>query len=113
MSMYKHTAPERTSIRAKWGMEHGMLVGEVEQAIKLANRIGRFGTRECNGDPHLRNPDPTNKSENARLWGLYRDQAIELLNAHLARFGFQELKLNGLYPTLRKSGRDYYLPYDN
>jgi len=91
--------------------EHGMTVNDVHQLLQLANRCGRCNTYWCNGDPHTLNQNHDDKNENSRLWAIEFDDATAQLQKFVDEFGFGEVEYNGLYPTLKRNGRDVYPPY--
>lgn len=96
----------------RFAHEYGIDVDRVAVLVRLGVECAQLGTHECNGDPHPRNPDKSDKNVNARLWGHDRDVAAAELLRYAETYGFTAVEFNGLYPTLKKNERDVYLPYD-
>jgi len=96
----------------RFATEYGVDIDRVPVLTRLADECARMGEKECNGDPHPRNPEPTNKSESARLWGHARDVAAAELLRYAERFGFVKVDFAGLRPCLRdKAGRYVEIPH--
>lgn len=83
--------------------------------LGLASAIARAGEHECNGDHftlyHDSSVDMNDKNVCAQLWGKHRDQLLEKLSALVVLLGFDAVELHGLYPSLRRNGRDVFLPF--
>jgi hypothetical protein len=104
-------AAQTVIFRQRFAAEHGMTFEDVEKLVKLGNKAGNCGTKECNGDPHRANPNRENKSENARLWHIEGDKVDAQILELIKPYGFSGLDYNGLFPTLVKDGRDVRIPF--
>ena len=98
-------------IRERFAKEHGFTDQEVRDLILLAKTAARFNERECNGDPHRGNPDPTDKNENARLWGRDLEEITKSLCMMAEPKGYR-VEYTGLRPCLRDAaGRWFDIPH--
>lgn len=76
---------------ARFAAEHKIDPTDLARLITLARRASNANVQECN----------TGKSA---------DNACKRFEEAAIGYGFERVEWNGLGPTLRKNGRDIYLP---
>lgn len=115
---YVSFAPELEALRTvitpqeRFAKEWNVDIDRVAVIVRLGNECASLGVKECNGDPHPRNPDKTDKNKNAQLWGHDRDVAAQELLRYAESYGFTGVEFNGLYPSLKKGEIDVPIPYE-
>ena len=98
-------------IRERFAKEHGIDVDRVNVIVRLADECAKLNEKYCNGDPHPRNPTPTDKAKNSELWGNAVDVAAAELQRYVDRFGLK-VQFTGLRPCLQdKAGRWFDIPH--
>jgi hypothetical protein len=76
------------------------------QAVRrLMHRRFRQGEHECNGDPHPRVADRTDKDACAAAWGRDVEETIGRIDALLKLFGIVFDAGTGLWGSVMKDGR--------
>jgi hypothetical protein len=100
-----------TAVQKRFAEEYGIPEHQVAALVGLALRAGKCNERACNGDPHPRAKDRTDKNECKDLWEA--DVATTTVNiADLVRpYGFTEVVYTGLGPTLKRGAQYVEVPY--
>jgi hypothetical protein len=98
--------------------EHSVTLAEARYFRRMGELYAKAATHECNGDPHPDNPNPQDKNENARLWGITAAKYADNMETTAKKWGFHHLDFGvGFYPTLQKSESDsdgtVHFPYDD
>lgn len=115
---YVTFAPELEALRTiitkqeRFAEDWNVPLDRVSVMVRLGEDCAKLGVKECNGDPHPRNPKE-DKDKNAQLWGHDRDIAAQELLRYAERFGFTEVVFAGLYPSLKKGEAFADIPYNS
>lgn len=100
------------AIRERFAQQHGIDVDRVNVIVRMAQECKLLNEKYSNGDPHPRNPTPTDKARNAELWGNAVGVATAELQRYVDRFGLGwTVEYTGLRPCLKdKAGRYVEIP---
>src|SRR5688500_11797527 len=95
----------------KFGQQYGMNEDRVRVLFRRARALAKLGVKVCNGDPHPKNRNQDDKSENARLWQHVLDCDAVEVERYAQQYGFKGIEFNGLTPSLiTKDGHTVILP---
>jgi hypothetical protein len=97
--------------RRRFAADIGLSLETATLVVALADKAARCNERECNGDPHPKNPDRADKNRNAELWGADLEAVAAELAALVAPAGLT-VEFTGLRPCLRDAaGRFIEIPH--
>lgn len=88
-----------------WANREGVSMADAIELRRLMRRRHSAGEAECNGDPHPRAKDKTDKNECAALWGTVGDALIVSIQSILSRYGMVFDGGTGLWGSIKKDGR--------
>lgn len=92
-----------------FAISHCMPISVAKKLFRLHNRAGQLGEYICNGEPHHADNASGEKQENSQLWQREQDKLDKEILCLIKPYGFEGIEYNGLWPTLRKGGRDVYI----
>lgn len=99
--------------RERFGREYGVPLTRVNEFVHLGKRCALAGVHVCNGDPYTLADERrvTDKNDAASLWQSHLDRVADQLAKLAAKYGFEAVTFDGLYPNLKRDGRTVFIPY--
>jgi hypothetical protein len=87
-----------------WATRYRVPMSDARELQRLLRRRLHQGTQECNGDPHPRVKDPTDKNACSLAWGEDHSNTIGQINAVVTKHGLQMDYGVGLWGAIKKNG---------